>query len=570
MRRLLQVSMVAAVAAATMAALPVGATTQGVDGQVASDGFQAADAQRRRRLLQANPTGSLPPALRSSAASTGAPEQVAAPPTLPSTSVANSRAPSNFERSACPIEFPPELTVDCGVLTAPENRRKDNGRTVRLPVAIIRAPTTTPKPDPIVYVTGGPSFNEIDPFSAGFFSGLPFAQDRDFILYNQRGVGYAEPRLGCPEFDALRAATFPQGPTPGQWLDAVDACHDRLISEGVDLRAYNSAEDAADLRDLRRALGYKQWNLYVLSAGGVIGLTAMRLYPQGIRSVILDSALGNRFKLRGPDIWGGQNRALEMVFAGCAADTACEAAYPNLRARFYERVHALRADPVVVDLPVEGGGTFALTVDGDLVLADASSCASDGPFCAPSLPGALDAVADGDIASVYVGDPIAPDPPLDPFLAEGKSGVARCHDQIAFEPDSELRRAARELPEFRAHLLTLRFIYIPTLTKQACKLWRAGRAEPAQNRPVVSAIPTLVLTARWDGIVWPPEGQEIASHLRNSFYFEFPGIAHGTLFASLDGIDCPATIAAAFVDVPRTSPDAGCIATMPDLSFTPP
>jgi hypothetical protein len=115
----------------------------------------------------------------------------------------------------------------------------------------------------------------------------------------------------------------------------------------------------------------------------------------------------------------------------------------------------------------------------------------------------------------------------------------------------------RELPEFRAHLLTLRFIYIPTQTKQACKLWRAGRAEPGQHRPVVSAIPTLVLTAKWDGIVWPPEGQEIASHLRNSFYFEFPGIAHGTLFASLDGIDCPATIAAAFVDGPRTTPRRG-------------
>lgn len=459
--------------------------------------------------------------------------------------------------------------MDCGVLTAPENRRKDNGRTVRLPVAIIRAPTPTPKPDPIVYVTGGPSFNEIDPFSAGFFSGLPFAQDRDFILYNQRGVGFAQPRLGCPEFDTLRAATFPQGPTPGQWLAAVGACHDRLISEGVDLPAYNSAEDAGDLRDLRRALGYKQWNLYVLSAGGVIGLTAMRLYPQGIRSVILDSALGNRFKLRGPDVWGGQNRALEMVFAGCAADTACDAAYPNLRARFYDRIHALRASPVVVEVPVEGGGTFARTVDGDLLLADASGCASAGPFC-PGLPGVLDAVADGDIASFYAGDTLAPDPPLDPFLSEGKSAVAHCHDHIAFEPDSELQLAARELPEFREHLLTLRFIYIPTQTKQACKLWRVGRAEPAQHRPVQSGIPTLVLTAKWDGNVWPPEGQEIASHLRNSFYFEFPGIAHGTLFASLDGIDCPATIAAEFVDAPRITPDAGCIATMPDLSFTPP
>jgi hypothetical protein len=44
MRRLLRVSAVAAVVAATIAAFPVGATPQGVDGKSASYGFQAADA----------------------------------------------------------------------------------------------------------------------------------------------------------------------------------------------------------------------------------------------------------------------------------------------------------------------------------------------------------------------------------------------------------------------------------------------------------------------------------------------------------------------------------------------
>jgi len=130
---------------------------------------------------------------------------------------------------------------------------KDNGRTVRLPVAVVRTQSPTPAPDPIVYVTGGPNVNEIDVGVAQFFPSLPFAANRDFILYNQRGVGFSDPRLGCHEFDDIRAATYPgsSGPTgipmPEQYLAAVGACRDRLLEQGIDLDAHNSAEDAADL-----------------------------------------------------------------------------------------------------------------------------------------------------------------------------------------------------------------------------------------------------------------------------------------------------------------------------------
>jgi pimeloyl-ACP methyl ester carboxylesterase len=495
---------------------------------------------------------------------------------VPSTTVAKSEAP-NFEPSACPVEFPAELTVDCGVVTVPNNRAAHghvdrNGSVDRLPVAVIRAQTPNPKPDPIVYVTGGPSFNVfVDSFSAEFFSGLPFAQDRDFILYNQRGVGFAQPRLGCPEFDAARADAFPHDPTPDQYLDAVRACRQRLVAEGIDLSAYNVAEDAADLDDIRQALGYEQWNLYVLSAGGPAGLTAMRLYPQGIRSVIFDSPFSNLIKLRGPDFAAALNRTLEMVFSGCAANPACQTAYPNLRARFYDAVHALRRDPFVFDLPVEGGTTVRATVDGDGVLVDAAVCSGD-PFCAQDLPGVLDTIAEGDVADVYPGeDVLTPEEPLDLFVSEGKTGVEWCHDLIAFEPNSELQRAARELPEWRAYLLTLRFNYVPTQTKEACKVWRAGRAKRAQHRPVISDIPTLMLAGEWDNIASPVLQQRITRTLSNSFYVEFPGTAHWTLgfdhFAL--GNDCPAEIFAAFVDAPMSAPDTSCTASLPEVDFTP-
>jgi pimeloyl-ACP methyl ester carboxylesterase len=489
-------------------------------------------------------------------------------PVSPSYQNTKPSSPSHFEESACPIEFPPPLKVDCGVLTVPENRVKDNGRTIRLPVAIVRARSPSPAPDPIVYVTGGPAVNEIDPFLAQFFASQPFAANRDFILYNQRGVGFADPRLGCPEFDRALATAFPADPTLSQALAAVGQCRDRLAGHGIELDAYNSAEDAADLRDLRVALGYSAWNMYVVSAGGIIGLTAMRLYPEGIRSVILDSPLGNMYEIV-TDLQRAHIRLLEMIFARCAANTACEAAYPNLRTRFYDRVHALRVQPVVLSIPVEGGGSRSLTVDGDVLLGESSAC--EDPFCALDMPARLDAVARGDVAGFF-DFTFSLNPPNDPFVAEGKKGVSHCHDSFAFEHTSDRQQAARELPEFRSLLLDpVRFIPDKWNTEEACKAWRVGRAEPAQHRPVTSTIPTLVLAGEWDGGVSPVHDQEIASTLSRSFFIEFQGIGHWTLIWLLvTGTDCPARIAAEFVTSPTTGPNSGCAAALPQPDFTPP
>ena len=105
-----------------------------------------------------------------------------------------------------------------------------------------------------MFIVGGPAINEINPATAEILAGLPFARDRDIVLYNQRGVGFARPRLGCPEFDVVRAAAFPREARPRRWLAAVRACRQRLVRAGVKLDAYTAAQDAADLDALRRAL----------------------------------------------------------------------------------------------------------------------------------------------------------------------------------------------------------------------------------------------------------------------------------------------------------------------------
>ena len=104
----------------------------------------------------------------------------------------------------------------------------------------------------------------------------------------------SEPALECPEFmQALLDLLDERDPDIAlrTQFDAWMACRDRLVSEGHNLSAYNTTQNAADVNSIRIALGYDQVNLYGGSYGSLLAQAAMRDYPAGIRSVVLTSVL---------------------------------------------------------------------------------------------------------------------------------------------------------------------------------------------------------------------------------------------------------------------------------------
>lgn len=110
---------------------------------------------------------------------------------------------------------------------------------------------------------------------------------------------------------------------------ALADCQARLTADGINLSTYNSTASAADLDDLRQALGYETWNLLGVSYGTRLALTAMRDFASSgtICSVILDSAFPPQVDARAvasADI----NRAFNLVFTRCADNEACNKAYP--------------------------------------------------------------------------------------------------------------------------------------------------------------------------------------------------------------------------------------------------
>jgi len=63
------------------------------------------------------------------------------------------------------------------------------------------------------------------------------------------------------------------------------------VHQGVNLSAYNTQESAADIEDLRIALGYQQLNLYGVSYGSLLVLDTMRFFPQSVRSAVIDGVV---------------------------------------------------------------------------------------------------------------------------------------------------------------------------------------------------------------------------------------------------------------------------------------
>ena len=68
-------------------------------------------------------------------------------------------------------------------------------------------------------------------------------------------------------------------------LELVTACRDRFVKAGVNLDAYNSVENAADIAMAVSALGYGEFNLYGGSYGTMLAQHVMRDFPDRVRSV---------------------------------------------------------------------------------------------------------------------------------------------------------------------------------------------------------------------------------------------------------------------------------------------
>ncbi|MCP4686767.1 MAG: alpha/beta hydrolase, partial [Desulfobacterales bacterium] len=181
-------------------------------------------------------------------------------------------------------------------MIVPENRSDPGGDSIRLHIAVFH-PGGFTRGDPVIFLHGGPGQRTLDWISESYENAFQyFFFDRDFVVFDQRGTGYAQPSLDCDfrEGDYFRSLVQDRREGYLEWLAGrMATCRAEMVAEGVDLAAYTSPANAADVNDLIAALGYRRVNLYGGSYGTRLALAFLQEYgAEGrVRSVVIDSVL---------------------------------------------------------------------------------------------------------------------------------------------------------------------------------------------------------------------------------------------------------------------------------------
>ena len=184
------------------------------------------------------------------------------------------------------------IQAELGTITVPLHRDRAKSKTMTL--KFVRIPATRPgMGSPIVYLAGGPGSSGIEAGRGArwaLFDAL--RQEGDVILLDQRGTGLSEEPPKCtthwsfPNWEASTEASFSAS------LEAVAArCAKEWRAKGVDLSAYTTAENAADVADLARALG-GHVRLVGISYGTFLALAVLRDHDELVDRIVLAGTEG--------------------------------------------------------------------------------------------------------------------------------------------------------------------------------------------------------------------------------------------------------------------------------------
>jgi pimeloyl-ACP methyl ester carboxylesterase len=409
--------------------------------------------------------------------------------------------------------------VVCRELDVLENPARVHGRTIALRIMILRAEAATPEPDPMFVVAGGPGLAATEgSFFGRFFA--PVRAKRDVVLVDQRGTGGSNPLALAP----MEIAYFvrPEMNFPPEWGRAALT---RLRGQ-ADLTQYTTARAVADLDAVRAALGYERINLYGTSYGTRVVQYYIKRHRERVRAAILKGVVTPENNVA---LSYGRNpqRALDLLIAMCAADTACAATAPTLKADVQSVLDRLERSPVTIETPhpKHGKPTPFVITRGSFAFGIRSQMMSASSFV--KLPQLIAQAAAGDFSAWA------------PYLAQVRKSYAT--DLFGGMTFSVV--AAEDVPRLTEDAIRAdadgTFIgdALARGFQELKSFWPRGEAPADLFEQLESDVPVLMVSGQLDPAT-PPEGAEaMLPGLPNARHLVFAGAAHSAAnFTGLDAI----------------------------------
>lgn len=397
-------------------------------------------------------------------------------------------------------------------LSVPENRNRPDSPAIELPVIVLKGAEGIAA-SPVVMLTGGPGTAGLS--AARYPGAYPWVGARDFVVLGQRGTHYARPALMC--------AGFAKAPAKEK-VKAVRACADSATAKGIDLSAYNTAESARDLEDLRRMLGAEKLTLYALSYGTRLALSYARQFPDRVEAMVLEAPLPFSADYD-RELPANIEAVLKAIAQKCSKGDLCNERFPDLWNRFSASIAARSESDVPVGEP--SAAQIALNI--------APSNRED----ISKAIALMDAAARGDFSPFRTGDE-----------GDGTSDFAW---------GMRLSVWCSERPPSSGKAEPFAGISAPTFTPEVCATWPVPPRPTDELEDPQGDYPTLILAGEYDVLTPPAWGKSIAARLDQARLITVPAGLH-SLTTDWSGSGCAMAIAHAFIADPgkylaNASPD---------------
>lgn len=430
----------------------------------------------------------------------------------------------------------------CAPFSVPENREKP-GRNIDLELALIKSEAERADADIVVFLAGGPGQAAVETYPQIAGALAPLRRHHHILLLDQRGTGKSHP-LDCDATgdDATQRTQI------GETDDGVDAATLREamtkclaeVERNADPRQYTTTAAVRDLEDLRVALGGSPFDLIGVSYGTRVAQQYLMRFPDGVRSVVLDSVAPNELVF-GQEFARNLDAALKAQFARCGENDGCAKAFGDSYASLVKLRDALRAQPqnfTFRDPLTFESGDMRLSANR---LAGLVRMFAYTPETAALLPLSIAEALKGNYTPLAGQARLLQDDLSGAMNGGMQASVICSEDADLIEPDP---RDAN----------TLLGASLTDAIAAMCAVWPHGTRPRNFHAPVNSAKPVLVLAGELDPVTPPRYAEQVMKGLSDARLVVARGQGHNVI-----GRGCLPKLVGEFVDQlnPKTL-DASC------------
>lgn len=431
-----------------------------------------------------------------------------------------------------------DQALRCITVNVPLDYQHPDAKTLALQVTVAPALREAARPDPLFVLAGGPGQAGSDVLALLEVAFRKIRATRDIVFIDQRGTGLSD-KLDCKSKQGLDESSV------DEQNKLIADCMHKLNKP---FALYNTANSARDLEQVRIALGYPQVDVWGASYGTRLAQAYARLYPDSVRSMILDAVAA-------PDqiifVWGRDvQAALDATFKSCADNHDCHAAFPALPQQFANLLARVNAGQVMLDFMHPRTAEHIKMQLTPERFAQALRTTLYSPDIASRLPYLINSADQGNwepfLAQMYSTSDFSLDGPSTGLMLS----VTCAEDIPRLTPDI----VAQE--EHNSFLAGLEVKLLPG--------WCRSVNVPAipYKQPTIITAPVLLLSGALDPVTPPYRAESAAKYMTHAQNVVVANAAHG-----VSQLGCAPSVLREFVDQPDRPISAACLKDIPRSGF---